>query len=77
MTIMERTRKRKESIFFLKKKPTPRIPPSGKGGEGGEGEEGVLLGFSREKLWGRGENLLKMNFSVGVSIYSEKVTSYW
>ncbi len=23
------------------------------------------------------ENVLKMNFSVGVSMYSEKVTSYW
>ena len=22
-------------------------------------------------------NILKMNFSVGVSMYSEKVTSYW
>jgi hypothetical protein len=25
--------------------------------------------------WGKG--VLKMNFSVGVSMYSEKVTSYW
>lgn len=33
--------------------------------EGRDGAEAVVV------------DVLKMNFSVGVSIYSEKVTSYW
>jgi len=35
------------------------------------------LGEGEEKEKKREINILKMIFSVGVSMYSEKVTSYW
>ncbi len=39
--------------------------------------EAYAMGSSRKVLIIDKENVLKMNFSVGVSMYSEKVTSYW
>ena len=39
--------------------------------------EACAMGSSRKVLTIDKENVLKMNFSVGVSMYSEKVTSYW
>lgn len=38
--------------------------------------EGLLLKCNSLCNW-QGGDVLKMNFSVGVSMYSEKVTSYW
>lgn len=48
----------------------------------GEGGAGAILAPEvvgmKERFGVRGEgNVLKMNFSVGVSMYREKVTSYW
>ena len=38
--------------------------------------QGKDLDEETSGIWG-GFNALKMNFSVGVSIYRENVTSYW
>jgi hypothetical protein len=59
MMIIERKRKRNESIFEL-------VHYSSYDHEKGE----------KRKTEGE-DHVLKMNFSVGVSIYSENVTSYW
>jgi hypothetical protein len=42
-----------------------------------EEEKRVYSGQRRRERHGGRHGLLKMNFSVGVSMYSEKVTSYW